>query len=129
MSKLVFVTGNANKLREVKEILLKSAPGLFDITSRDLDLPEIQGTTQEVAKAKVEAAAIAIGGPCITEVSCAGGEARRELILLSKDTALGFEALGGLPGPYIKYFMLNVGHDGSFLALEQLAGAHRLEDA
>lgn len=85
MSKLVFVTGNANKLREVKEILLKSAPGLFEISSRDLDLPEIQGTTQEVAKAKVEAAAIAIGGPCITEVSCAGvGEGRRELMLLRR---------------------------------------------
>jgi len=38
---------------------------------------------------------IQIGGPCITE-----------------DTALGFEALGGLPGPYIKYFLESVGHSG-----------------
>lgn len=34
-------------------------------------------------------------GPCITE-----------------DTALCFEALGGLPGPYIKYFLEKLGHKG-----------------
>ncbi|GAA6061100.1 hypothetical protein JCM10212_006131 [Sporobolomyces blumeae] len=93
---ILFVTGNANKLKEVRQILLASSPDLpFTVESRDLDLPEIQGSTQEVAKAKVAAAAEAIGGPCITE-----------------DTALGFEALGGLPGPFIKYFMKSVGHDG-----------------
>jgi len=26
---------------------------------------------------------------------------------------LGFEALGGLPGPFIKYFMKSVGHEGT----------------
>ena len=36
-----------------------------------------------------------MGGPCITE-----------------DTALGFKALGGLPGPYVKYFMASIGHEG-----------------
>ena len=34
-------------------------------------------------------------GPCITE-----------------DTALCFVALNGLPGPYIKYFMNQIGHEG-----------------
>ncbi|BGP37090.1 nucleoside triphosphate pyrophosphohydrolase ham1 [Rhodotorula kratochvilovae] len=102
---ILFVTGNANKLKEVRAILLAttqhagspdSASTLsFSVESQDLDLPEIQGTTQEVAKAKVNAAAEAIGGPCITE-----------------DTALAFEALGGLPGPFIKYFMKAVGHEG-----------------
>ncbi|GAA6048021.1 hypothetical protein JCM3770_000152 [Rhodotorula araucariae] len=102
---ILFVTGNANKLKEVRAILLASTKHTenadpastlsFSVESRDLDLPEIQGTTQEVAKAKVRAAADVIGGPCITE-----------------DTALGFEALGGLPGPFIKYFMKAVGHEG-----------------
>lgn len=69
MSKLLFITGNAGKLREVKSILLASSPGAFDLNSQDLDLPEIQGTTREVAAAKVKAAAEAVGGPCITEVS------------------------------------------------------------
>ncbi|GAA5894840.1 nucleoside triphosphate pyrophosphohydrolase HAM1 [Sporobolomyces salmoneus] len=98
---ILFVTGNANKLKEVRAILLASSSSSsssspqFEVESRDLDLPEIQGTTQEVAIAKVRAAAEIVRGPCITE-----------------DTALGFEALGGLPGPFIKYFMKSVGHEG-----------------
>ncbi|GAA6005211.1 hypothetical protein JCM10207_002899 [Rhodosporidiobolus poonsookiae] len=102
---ILFVTGNANKLKEVRAILLAatqhtesadpaSTPS-FSVESQDLDLPEIQGTTQEVARAKVMAAADIVGGPCITE-----------------DTALGFEALQGLPGPYIKFFMKAIGHEG-----------------
>lgn len=65
---VLFVTGNANKLREVNQILASSAADLT-INSIALDLPEIQGTTQEVAAAKVKAAAEAAKGPCITEVS------------------------------------------------------------
>lgn len=68
-TKILFITGNAGKLREVKAILTASDPTAFDLQSQDLDLPEIQGTTREVAAAKVKAAAEAIGGPCITEVS------------------------------------------------------------
>lgn len=66
------MTGNANKLREVRAIL--SAGGEpIEIDSKDLDgmiiasitlhdliyhaVPEVQGTTQEVAKAKCKAAA------------------------------------------------------------------------
>ncbi|KAF8338491.1 inosine triphosphate pyrophosphatase-like protein [Amanita rubescens] len=90
--KLVFVTGNANKLREVNEIL---APYNVEIEAQGLDVPEVQGTTQEVAKAKCRAAADLIGGPCMTE-----------------DTALCFKALNGLPGPYIKDFLTSVGHQG-----------------
>ena len=58
-------------------------------------VPEVQGTTREVATAKCRAAAELLGGPCITE-----------------DTALCFEALNGLPGPYIKHFMKSLGHEG-----------------
>ncbi|KAJ7026704.1 inosine triphosphate pyrophosphatase-like protein [Mycena alexandri] len=90
----VFVTGNANKLKEVKAIL--SAGGNpIEIASRALDIPEIQGSTQEVAIDKCRRAAELLGGPCITE-----------------DTALCFEALKGLPGPYIKYFLADLGHEG-----------------
>ncbi|KAI0920806.1 hypothetical protein AcW1_005023 [Taiwanofungus camphoratus] len=89
----VFVTGNANKLREVRAILGASS---IEVDSQDLDVPEIQGSTREVAAAKCRRAAELIGGPCITE-----------------DTALCFEALNGLPGPYIKYFLKELGHEGS----------------
>ncbi|KAH9030106.1 Ham1-like protein [Lactarius pseudohatsudake] len=91
--RLVFVTGNAGKLQEVREILAQGEA--IDIESRDLDLPEIQGTTQEIALEKCRRAAEVIGGPVITE-----------------DTALCFEAMNGLPGPYIKFFLRELGHEG-----------------
>ncbi|KAG5636968.1 hypothetical protein H0H81_006272 [Sphagnurus paluster] len=95
MSKrLVFVTGNANKLKEVKEILSQGGHPI-EIDSQSLDIPEIQGTTQEVAKDKCRRAAEITGCACITE-----------------DTALCYAAFNGLPGPYIKYFMQSVGHEG-----------------
>ncbi|KAJ7058228.1 inosine triphosphate pyrophosphatase-like protein [Mycena amicta] len=94
---LIFVTGNANKLKEVKAILLDGNKPI-EIESRALDskpLPEVQGTTQEVAIAKCRRAAELLGGPCITE-----------------DTALCFAAMNGLPGPYIKFFLAELGHAG-----------------
>jgi len=91
--RVVFVTGNAGKLKEVREILADGAP--IEVESRDLDLPEIQGTTQEIAMEKCRRAAELIGGPVITE-----------------DTALCFAAMNGLPGPYIKFFLRELGHEG-----------------
>ncbi|WVR09759.1 inosine triphosphate pyrophosphatase [Kwoniella sp. DSM 27419] len=94
MTSFVFVTGNANKLREVQAILAAGDSGVT-VTSQSVDVPELQGTTQEVAIAKVKAAADKLGTACVTE-----------------DTALCFEAMGGLPGPYIKDFMAKLGHEG-----------------
>ncbi|KAJ3282722.1 nucleoside triphosphate pyrophosphohydrolase ham1 [Borealophlyctis nickersoniae] len=89
---LIFVTGNANKLREVQSIL-STAP--INLTSHKLDLTEIQGTTQQVSTDKCRRAADILNGPVLTE-----------------DTALSFTALKGLPGPYIKWFLDSLGHDG-----------------
>jgi len=91
---LTFVTGNANKLKEVK-VILSRGDNPVAVDSQSLDITEIQGTTQEVAIAKCKSAAELVNGPCITE-----------------DTALCFVALDGLPGPYIKYFMTQIGHEG-----------------
>ncbi|KAF9000297.1 inosine triphosphate pyrophosphatase-like protein [Cyathus striatus] len=91
---LVFVTGNANKLKEVRQILSEGGHPI-KIESQSLDIPEIQGTTVEVAIDKCRRAAELVGGPCITE-----------------DTALCFVAMKGLPGPYIKDFMQEIGHEG-----------------
>lgn len=43
-----FITGNANKLREVKAIL---EPGI-EVRSETLDIEEIQGTIEEVSEFK-----------------------------------------------------------------------------
>ncbi|KAK9469334.1 inosine triphosphate pyrophosphatase-like protein [Lipomyces arxii] len=87
---ITFVTGNANKLKEVQAIM-EGIP----MTNKALDLEEVQGTILEVATVKCQEAAKIIQGPVLVE-----------------DTALGFTAYGGLPGPYIKWFMEKIGHVG-----------------
>lgn len=90
--------GNANKLRETNDILGSEGK----LTSHKLDLVEIQGTIAEVSTAKALAAAAALNGPVLVE-----------------DTALSFNALKGLPGPYIKWFLEAVGNQGLY---DMLAG-------
>lgn len=90
---IVFVTGNAKKLEEFVTILGKSfAKG---ITNRKIDLPEYQGEIEDICREKCKAAANIIDGPVIIE-----------------DTCLAFDALNGLPGPYIKWFLDKVGPEG-----------------
>lgn len=88
---VTFVTGNAKKLEEVKAILGNSIP----FQSLKLDLPELQGEPEEISKEKARMAAIQVDGPVLVE-----------------DTCLCFNALNGLPGPYIKWFLQKTGHEG-----------------
>jgi len=74
-------------------ILGDSLPYALD--NRKLDLPELQGEPEEVSMAKCRLAAEQVGGPVIVE-----------------DTSLCFNALGGLPGVYIKWFLEKTGHEG-----------------
>lgn len=93
---IVFVTGNAKKLEEVLAILGgDSFP--HTLIPRKLDLPELQGEPEEVALEKCKYAVKALGGghPVMVE-----------------DTSLCFNALGGLPGVYIKWFLEKTGHVG-----------------
>ena len=76
-----FITGNANKLREVKAIL--EAAGI-EVRSQSLELEEVQGSIEEVTESKCRRAADMVGGPVLVD-----------------DTSLCFNALGGLPGPYM----------------------------
>ncbi|VDD93788.1 unnamed protein product [Enterobius vermicularis] len=80
MMKVVkFVTGNANKVSEVQAILSHHFA---------VNLPEYQGEPDDIVRRKCLAAVDHIDGPVIVE-----------------DTCLCFNALGGLPGPYIKWFL------------------------
>jgi ribokinase/non-canonical purine NTP pyrophosphatase (RdgB/HAM1 family) len=92
---ITFVTGNKKKLEEIKQILTKGAEIPYEITNQKLDLPELQGDPVEIAKEKCRLAAKTVNGPVFTE-----------------DTSLCFNALNGLPGPYIKWFLDQCGHDG-----------------
>ncbi|KAL2787606.1 inosine triphosphate pyrophosphatase-like protein [Aspergillus keveii] len=91
MKTLNFITGNRNKLAEVRAIL----GSVITVENEAVDVPEIQGTIEEIAKEKCRHAAQVVGGPVLTE-----------------DTALEFHALKGLPGPYIKHFLEALGHEG-----------------
>jgi inosine triphosphate pyrophosphatase len=51
---LNFITGNANKLKEVSSIL-SSTP--VELKSQNLDLPELQGTIEEISRDKCSSAA------------------------------------------------------------------------
>ncbi|KAG5249732.1 inosine triphosphate pyrophosphatase family protein [Salix suchowensis] len=88
---VTFVTGNAKKLEEVRAILGQAVP----FQSLKLDLPELQGEPEEISKEKARLAAVEVKGPVLVE-----------------DTCLCFNALKGLPGPYIKWFLQKIGHEG-----------------
>lgn len=99
---ITFVTGNANKLREVTAILCNNTGndgiptvGKFKITNKKIDLDEIQGSIEDVTKHKAKQAAEIVNGPVLVE-----------------DTCLGFNAYNNLPGPYIKWFVNSIGLDG-----------------
>lgn len=95
---LNFITGNKNKLIEAQAIL----EGVIDLRSQSLDLPEIQGTIEEVSKDKCKRAA---------EIVCLEASPSSEWFLilveqiggpvLTEDTCLCFNAMGELPGPYM----------------------------
>ncbi|CAM8909601.1 unnamed protein product [Rhodiola kirilowii] len=88
---VTFVTGNAKKLEEVRQILGNSVP----FQSLKLDLPELQGEPEDISREKARLAAKEVNGPVLVE-----------------DTCLCFNALKGLPGPYIKWFLQKTGHEG-----------------
>jgi len=104
---ITFVTGNKNKLAEVQRLLSTSASTTsssassiansipFDIDNVKLDLPELQGTPEEIAREK-----------------CKTASEQLQTAVLTEDTCLCFRALDDLPGPYIKWFLDKLGHDG-----------------
>jgi inosine triphosphate pyrophosphatase len=93
---ITFVTGNAKKLEEVQRILGTDTSQMpYHLTNRKMDLPELQGDPVTIAQEKCKAAANKVQGAVITE-----------------DTSLCFNALNGLPGPYIKWFLEKCGLDG-----------------
>lgn len=87
LSDLVVITSNENKLSEINQIL-----GTKHKVST-LDVPEIQSLDlDEVITAKAKAAYEKIRKP-----------------VLVTDVSLEIEALGGLPGPFVKYFIQTLG--------------------
>ncbi|GMI06227.1 hypothetical protein TrRE_jg68, partial [Triparma retinervis] len=92
--RIKFVTGNPNKVREVEKLM--DDAGVL-VEQAEVDLPELQGSdAKEIAMAKLMEAEKLLP----------------DTALFIEDTSLGFDALSGLPGPYIKWFLKKVGHHG-----------------
>jgi non-canonical purine NTP pyrophosphatase (RdgB/HAM1 family) len=88
---IYFITGNKGKLAEARAIL-----GEDKVEGLDIDLPEIQEIdAHEIIRAKLAEAEKHQAGEFIVE-----------------DTSLYLDALNGLPGPLIKWFMKTIGNEG-----------------
>ena len=81
---ITFITGNAKKLEEFKQIMVGELAEAYSISNMPLNLDEIQGKPEEIAKNKVKLAATKCNTPVLTE-----------------DVSLCFNAYNGLPGPYM----------------------------
>ena len=97
--KISFITGNKHKVIEIEAILNNNCSSSkklkYKIEAYNLDLPELQGEPSYIATEKCRLASLEIDGPVMIE-----------------DTSLCFNALGGLPGPYIKWFLDKTGLEG-----------------
>ncbi|KAH7649355.1 hypothetical protein FG379_001901 [Cryptosporidium bovis] len=87
------VTGSKKKAEEIINIL----KGKINVKVEDIDLPEYQGTPEEITVNKCKLAYKYINKPVFVE-----------------DTSLCFNAYNGLPGPYIKWFIKSIGAEGLF---------------
>jgi len=94
---ITFVTGNINKYNEVKEMT-----PYINIVQQDIPLVEIQEKHEEIVRQKCGLAAYKINGPVLVE-----------------DTSLEFNALNGLPGPYVKHFVKKISSQGLCDLLEK----------
>lgn len=89
--KLNYVTGNEGKFRETKMIIP-------EVEQLNIDLPEIQ----EVDPKK------------IIEAKLLEARKQKNETFMVDDASFYLEAIPGLPGPLIKWFMKTIGNEGLF---------------
>lgn len=92
MTRVVFVTGNQNKIKEAQQILGNK----FTVVAHNIDLPEIQSTeVEDVVQGKIMSAYAIIKKPCFIE-----------------DTGLYIENMNGFPGALIKFYFDKIKNEG-----------------
>ena len=97
MTDFYIVSGNKGKVAEFKRLL----PSDMSFETTDIDLPEIQSIdSTEIITDKAKRAFAIVGKPVLVE-----------------DVTAGLASMGGLPGPFIKFFEKQMGYD----ALHKLA--------
>ncbi len=101
MQTITLVTGNNNKVREYEALLPKNTNIAF--VTRKIDLAEIQSLDLEViVRDKLQRAYEMVREPVIVE-----------------DVAAGLVSLGGLPGPFMKFFEQKLGDTALFTLAKQ----------
>lgn len=112
----IFVTGS-NKKRQEFERIVEQRESLHNniiVHNYKFDLPEIQGSSlEEITEAKVISARdeyinVDQKNDGTSNLPCKFEDVSGIIV---EDTALCFNALGGLPGAYIKWFVDSVGID------------------
>lgn len=99
MKRVTFITGNQHKADYLQKLL-----GI-EIAHQKIDLDEIQSTDlDEIVKHKVKQAYDILLKPVLVE-----------------DVSLEFNALGGLPGPFIKFFVDGPGLEATAKLLDSFA--------
>jgi non-canonical purine NTP pyrophosphatase (RdgB/HAM1 family) len=95
MKEIIFATGNSGKIATLKSHM--KIHGLdFTVVQKPLDLIEPQAATAaEVASVKARQAFDLLQKPVLVD-----------------DSSFHISALGGFPGPYVKYMLETVGVDG-----------------
>lgn len=87
MKRVTFITGNQHKAAYLSRLLGA------EIAYQKVNLDEIQSVNlHEIVEHKVRQAYDVVGSPVLVE-----------------DVSLGFDTLGGLPGPFIKFFVESEG--------------------
>ena len=94
---LLLITGNQGKAQEFKELL---------------ELADLQFTHQKYDLAEIQSGDIEAIGRFKTELAFSLLQAPYPDAILTDDTALCFDALNGLPGPFIKFFLDSLGTCG-----------------
>ncbi len=102
--KIIFATGNANKLKEIKEIMGDISDEILSMKEAGVYAdPEEDGTTfQENALIKARACAEKAHGIC---------GADETILVMADDSGLEIDALGGEPGIYSARYL---GHETSY---------------
>lgn len=95
MTKILLVTSNHHKLEEWRGVV----PKTIQLDTVDVDIPEIQSDDpQEIVVDKAKHAYAEVGQPVVVE-----------------DVSAHLEKLGGLPGPFVKFFNKRMGNDALYL--------------
>lgn len=103
MQEIVFVTSNTGKVKTLMRRLDKTK---YKITQKDLDIPEVQANNaREIATFKAGYAYKQVDKPIIVQ-----------------DSSFHIHALGGFPGPYIKFVNETLGPHGVVKLMEGVEG-------